>query len=350
MSRAHELEELRPVEAHDRLLGRWIVLIAAAAALAAGAARAADSSFTVEPGPVADEKAVFATVESRNVVAARARIGGTVVQLSVKDGDHVDQGQVIAVVGDEKLMLQVRSLDAQIAGLQSQLNQAQTELGRTETLAKSGAASRAQLDQAQTALQVAASALRARVAERAVAVQQMTEGQVLAPAAGRVLQVPVVSGTVVLNGDTVATVAERNYVMRLRVPERHARFLKVGDTVRLDGNELGEEGPSFGTIALVYPQIQDGRVLADATVQGIGDYFVGQRVRVWIAAGERWTYVVPAGYVETRFGLDYVRLRHGDGTTLEVPVQRGRNLPTQRMPDGLEILSGLHPGDVLVRP
>lgn len=77
--------------------------------------------------------------------------------------------------------------------------------------------------------------------------------------------------------------------MRLRVPERHAQFLKVGDPVRLDGNEVGEEGPTFGTVTLIYPQIEEGRVLADATVKGLGDYFVGQRIRVWISAGDRWT-------------------------------------------------------------
>lgn len=170
------------------------VFAAAAVVLTSDATRAAETSFTVQPGCVADAKAVFATVESRNVVPARARIGGTVVQLSVKDGDHVEQGQVIAVVGDQKLLLQVRTLEAQIAGLQSQVTQAQSELSRAEVLAKQGVNSRQQLEQAQTALDVATSTLRARIAERAVTVQQMTEGQVLAPTAGRVLHIPVVSG------------------------------------------------------------------------------------------------------------------------------------------------------------
>ena len=38
------------------------------------------------------------------------------------------------------------------------------------------------------------------------------------------------------------------------------------DKVRLDGADLGTDGPVFGTVELVYPQIQDGRVIADATV------------------------------------------------------------------------------------
>ena len=63
-------------------------IIAALIALGAQAASAAET-FTVAPRAVPDEKAVFATVETANVVPARARIGGTVAELSVKDGDEV---------------------------------------------------------------------------------------------------------------------------------------------------------------------------------------------------------------------------------------------------------------------
>lgn len=52
----------------------------------------------------------------------------------------------------------------------------------------------------------------------------------------------------------------------------------------------------------------------------------------------------------TRFGLDYVRLQGAGGAVVESPVQRGQEHPTEAMPDALEILSGLHDGDVLVRP
>ena len=314
----------------------------------------ASPTIVAERSTVSDEKAVFATVESRNVVPARARIGGTVGQLRVTQGDRVSQGQVIAVVSDPKLALQMQALDAQIAGLKSQLAQAQLDLGRAQALAKSGAVSRETLDKAETASRVATSLLAARTAERAVTAQQISEGEVLAPSAGRVLEIPVIDGSVVLPGDALATIAEQNYVLRLSVPERHARFIRVGDTVRFDRQELGgtgnAAGPAFGRITLIYPLIQDGRVRVDATAAGVGDYFVGERIRVWVSAGTRQTYVVPSGYVLTRFGLDFVRLRRPDGTTVDIPVQRGRAQPTPAMPDGLEILSGLVPGEVIVHP
>src|SRR5471032_254256 len=109
------------------LMRSGIVLVPVLALFAQAAI--AQETFVVAPKTVADEKAVFATVESANVVPARARIGGTVVDLAVKEGDGVKQGQILATVGDEKLALQMKSLDAQIAGLESQLAQTQ-KIGR----------------------------------------------------------------------------------------------------------------------------------------------------------------------------------------------------------------------------
>lgn len=309
----------------------------------------AQENFTVEKKQVGDEKAVFATVESTNVVPARARIGGTVAELNVKEGDEVKQGQVVATVGDEKLVLQLKSLDAQIAGLEAQFTQAQSDLTRGEDLFAKGTIPKATLDQSRTTFNVASNAHRSRVAERSVVEQQLSEGKVLAPTAGRVLKVPVTAGTVILAGETIASIAEQHFVVRLRVPERHARFLKAGDTIRVDGDDLGAGSAKFGTIMLVYPQIDDGRVVADAKVAGLGDYFVGERIRVWVSAGERESVIVPSSFITTRFGVDFAHVRTGGGV-IDVPVQRGRELPRSDMPNALEILSGLKTGDVLVRP
>jgi RND family efflux transporter MFP subunit len=318
------------------------------AACPPGSGRAEE--FVVRSTQISDEKAVFATVESPRIVPARARIGGTVAELHVKDGDAVERGRILATVGDEKLVLQLKSLDAQIAGLDAQVAQAQTDFTRIEGLVERGTLPRTRLDEIRTTLNVAQNAQRSRVAERSVIQQQLSEGQIPAPTTGRVLKVPVTVGAVMLAGEPVATIAEGNFVLRLRVPERHARFLKAGDPIRLDGADIGQTGSRSGKIRLVYPQLEDGRVVADADVEGLGDYFVGERVRVWISGGERTAFIIPARYVTTRFGIDYVSARKDERTVIDVPVQRGRESPQPNMPDGLEILSGLTAGDRLEQP
>ena len=43
-------------------------------------------------------------------------------------------------------------------------------------------------------------------------------------------------------------------------------------------------------------------------------------------------------------------LAHEQGATIDAPVQRGRELPSPELPNGLEILSGIRAGDQLVQP
>ena len=131
------------------------------------------------------------------------------------------------------------------------------------------------LDEARTQASVVGRQLEEARAQRDVLVEQVSEGAVLAPVSGRVLRVPITVGAVVLPGEAIAEVALENYVLRLALPERHARFMAEGDEVRVDESALGGGAPRTARIVQVYPHIADGRVIADATVEGLGDFFVG---------------------------------------------------------------------------
>ncbi len=317
-----------------------------------GTAAAADV-FEVQERAIDDLKAVFATVRSADEIAARVRTGGTIAQLSVTRGAEVKMGDVLATVADQKLALRMRSLDAQIVGLKSRAETARTELQRQEQLAEKGFAASAKLDEARASSEVAANALKSAEAERQVITQQVQEGDVLAPANGRVLAVPVTAGSVVMPGETIAKIAANAYVLRLELPERHARFVKKGDPVVVGGREMsGSDAPiGKGTITLVYPELQDGRVIADAQADGLGKYFVGERVLVWISGGKRQTVAVPSTFIFQRFGLDYARLQEKDGKTVDTVVQLGQPARLEAgESDYVEVLGGLRAGDRLVKP
>ncbi len=72
-------------------------------------------------------------------------------ELKVRQGDRVDQGQVIATVGDRKLALQINSYGAQVQAAQAQAAQAKVELDRAQHLVTQGAISRNTFDQSRTA-------------------------------------------------------------------------------------------------------------------------------------------------------------------------------------------------------
>ena len=170
----------------------------------------------VEWRAIDDFKPVIATVEPGRLLTARARIGGIVEQLTIKEGQGVAAGATIAVVVDQKLLLQIRGLEQRIRSQEAQRDQAKVDAERYQELLRRGAGTQTQADQSRTALEMAERVLSALNADRDVIAQQMSEGAVLAPGNGRIITVPVVVGQVVMPGETIATVAVDRYILRLQ--------------------------------------------------------------------------------------------------------------------------------------
>ena len=312
--------------------------------LAAVPAPAIATDYPVTPVDIDDIKAVIGTVEPVRQLVARARLGGTVTRLLVREGDSVQAGAEIATILDEKINLQAQALDQRIRSQQAQRDQARIDFDRVQELQRRGVSAQSQLDQSRTLLDVADRTLAAIEGDRSVLAQQMAEGAVRAPGAGRVLSVPVSEGRLVLAGEPVATLAEERYILRLALPERHARIMRAGDMVRIGAREgLGDDVAQRrnGRVRLVYPEITGGRVLADVDVDQLGDYFVGERTRVYVSVGKRSALLVPTAALYKRAGVSFVRLTSG----AEIVVQPGGSVD-----DKTEILSGLQAGDVVVTP
>lgn len=308
------------------------------------AAPAFAETLTLAPVTVAEWKSVYGTVEARETVPARARIGGTVQSLSVTEGDSVTAGQEIAVIHDDKIAFRIAALDAQIDALKAQLATAQADLERGQALVERGVATAQRLDQLRTGVDVITGQIASAGAERSIAEQQAAEGRVLAPGDGLVLTVPVTLGAVVMPGEPVATIGGGGVFLRLSVPERHAFSLKEGAEIRITAGGT----PAAGRIAKLYPQIANGRVVADVEVEGLETGFVNARVLVELPVGERPALLVPEGAVVTRSGLDFVQVAEAGGMA-ERTVVLGE--PVER--DGammIEVLSGLAAGDTVVLP
>src|SRR5574343_245013 len=192
-------------------------------ALLAGSAVAARAETVVlAPVQVTDWKAVYGRIEARDRVPARARIGGVLVELLVTEGDAVAEGQPLARLVDDKLAFQLSALEAQRAGVAAQLENARAEVKRGEDLLKQGVTTAQRLDALRTQADVLAGQLAAIEAQAQVTRQSQAEGEVVAPAAGRVLDVPVSKGAVVMPGEAVASLAVGGSFLRLAVPERVA--------------------------------------------------------------------------------------------------------------------------------
>ncbi|CAM5475327.1 Multidrug resistance protein MdtA [Afipia felis] len=318
-----------------------------------GVAQASAAEFVVRATTIPEMKAVFGQVESRIVVPARARIGGSVRELRISQGDQVREGEALAVVVDDKLKLQLNAADAKIDALNSQLDNARIQLDRAQQLRATGTGTQVSLDQARMQFEVTTNQVAAAKAEKTVIEQSAREGTVLAPATGRVLTVPVTLGSVIMPGEEIARIAPGPYYLRLSLPERHAGEIVEGADVVVGARGLTSAPDELaaahrGRIAKVYPEIVDGRVIADVEVEGIGNYFVNERTLVSIPVGKRTVLAVPPAAIRTTHGVDYVRVA-GDGGAIDVAVILGETFADNGA-QRVEILTGLRDGDRIVLP
>ena len=297
---------------------------------------------TVHSEAVADLKPVPATLTTRDMAEARARISGVLVSLAVKEGDTVRKGQEIGRVKDDRLALQTSAFDAQVSAAAAEAARAQADLSRTRDLFSHGVYAQARLDQVEAQAKAANANLAAARAQRGASAELGSQGAILAPAAGRVLVADVPVGSVVMPGQTLARITAGPMVVRIELPEGQARALKVGDLVQLAAEDLRGVAAQ-GAITQVYPSVTGGQITADVSAPGLPQDLIGQRVRAQIKVGQRQALIVPRSYVVTRFGVDYARLVRADNTVSETPIQTTAG-PTA---ESVEVLSGLRAGDVL---
>lgn len=302
------------------------------------------AELSLKPVVIPEWKAVYGQVQARDSVQARARIGGTIVELKVTEGDIVEAGAVIAAVKDDKIDFQIKAIDAQLLGLSASMKNAQAEFDRAERLIKSGATTAQRLDELRTQVDVLRNQIAAAEAQRSVLVEQAREGAVLAPTSGRVLKVPVTLDSVIMAGEAIADIGGGGFFLRLAIPERHAAALKQGTTIRITASGVASEG----TLAKIYPEIEGGRVTADVEVKNLNTDFVAARVLVELPIGERQALVVPAAAVTTRSGIDFVTVSE-NGKPAERAVVTGQPVDLDGA-SGIEILTGLAAGDVVVTP
>ncbi len=311
------------------------------------AVSASAATLKVEPMTVPEWKAVYGEVKARDTVPARARIGGTLESLTLTEGDTVSEGDVIGTVRDDKLEYQIAAYEAQLKGLNASLENARSELERGENLNQRGVMSNQQLDTLRTQVDVVVNNIASVNANMEVVRQQLREGDILAPASGRVLKVPVVEGSVILPGETVATIGSGGFYLRLAIPARHANLLEEGASIEISRPDA--KGEATGKLVKLYPELENNRVIADVEVEGLKTSYVNQRFLVRVPIGDREAFFVPENAVTTRHGLDFVTVALGGGEMREKTVMTGgnANINGQTM---TEILTGLSPGDEVIVP
>ena len=167
--------------------------------------------------------------EADHKMMALARTSGLVLELKVRRGDFVKQGDVIARLSDE-------AREAQVAQARALVAQRKAELEAKRRLADSGAV--AKLDLANIEAQA-----KAADATLAAADAEAERGLVVAPWSGIITEVPVQPGQALSIGKEVAQIVALDPMLAVvEVAERKLAGVKVGEsaTIRLVTGETAE--------------------------------------------------------------------------------------------------------------
>ncbi len=308
----------------------------------------AGERLTLAPSAIPDSAEVPATITTRDMAEARARIPGILARLLVREGDRVAAGQRIGTVTDSRLAEETAALGAAAAAAEAEAARAGAELERVRFLHGEGVYAKARLESALAAARAAEAQVRAARAQQAAVAAVAGQGSILAPASGRVLRADIPEGSVVSPGMTVAVITAGPPVVRLDLPESLGSRVAPGAAVTVSGVAgLPADRTLEGRVTMRYPGVTAGRVTLDAAVDGLDPALVGQRVTARVDLGERRALAVPARFVSRRYGLSFATLLAPDGSG-------ARDIPVEVRPiagtDRVEILSGLRAGDTIIAP
>jgi len=166
--------------------------------------------------------------EAEKRASLAIRVMGVIKELPVRQGDHVNKGDLI-------MRLDAEDKKAAVDMAEILITQRQAEADAAERLVKGGNAPKLQADQARSALAAARAQLQ-------TAQSELARNEIYAPFNGVIDRVPVERGSTIMAGGEGATLINLDPLLAIGdVSERDLRYLKLGtesDVRLIDGTTV----------------------------------------------------------------------------------------------------------------
>jgi len=281
------------------------------------------------------------------------KVSGTIEQLPVKVGHRVAAGDLIAVLDPRDYRLQADEAQASLRRAEAQLRNARAEYERAEALYEADNASLSDLEAARAAFETAEAGVTAAQNSLELALRRLEYTRLTAPVPGAIARRPVEANENVQAGQEVAllTAGDRAEV-QIFLPGQLVSDLAVGDPATVTVTSL--PGRAFpARVTEIGVAATGGGSTFPVTVrleEAEPDVLSGLSAEVALRFGsgdERERFLVPAAAIgeddDGRYAMVVRGVSGGQGTAARVPVTTGEltNL-------GLEVLSGLQDGDLLI--
>jgi RND family efflux transporter MFP subunit len=303
---------------------------------------------TVKQAAIVVGPIVSGELRAAREATVRAELGGSILQVTVDEGQPVRKGTLLARIEARQLGDARQSAVSAVRSADNQVAVARRELQRTEELVTAGAIAPRELDVARSNLTAAEAQLADAKSRLSSADADLADTVIRAPIDGIVSRRAVNTGDVVSPGTELLTIIDPSS-MRLEaaVPSDDLRSLRVGALVEFQVRGYGEE-PFSGRIERIAPQ-------ADATTRQVPIFVTipnasGRLVAGLFAEGRVVSesaegLVVPENAVNMKGGSPWV-LRVTGGKAERIDVTIGLRDPHTEQ---LQLVSGVKEGDVLLR-
>jgi multidrug efflux system membrane fusion protein len=300
------------------------------------------------------ELSAIGAVEPSSSVAVRAQITGELTSVNFKEGDDVEQGQVLFTLDRRPLEAALKQAEAALTRDQAQLANATAQAQRATELAARGIATREQVDTTSTtvsALEATVGADRAAIENATVQLQYAT---IKSPISGRTGVLMVHPGNLVRANDPTPLVVINQVTpvqVAFGIPERQLALLKqhlAQNTLRVEARPQGDQDqPAIGRIAFVDNAVDQttGMIRIKGTfANGDRRLWPGQFVNVvTVLATDPDAIVVPSVAVQTGQQGTYVFVVKDDRTVELRPVTIARTNANDSI-----VAKGLKDGETVV--
>ena len=267
--------------------------------------------------------ALSGPIKAVRSAAVKAKVAGELQGLSVREGDSVKAGQVLARIDNTEGLARVRQASEQADAAQAQVAIAQRQRDNNQALVNQGFISRTALDTSLANLDAAQATHKAALAAVDLARKGLADTELRAPIAGQV------AARLVQNGERVALDARVVEIVDLSALELEAA-LTPGDALLVRVGQKAElqiEGTALrvgATVARISPAAQAGSrsVLAYLQLDKTEGLRQGLFAQGTLRTGQTQGVAVPLSAVRTDKPQPYLQLVR-DGKVVHQTVSLG---------------------------
>lgn len=323
----------------------WILSAVALAALLAGGARWA-SQRQASKAPAAPTAAVVPSIElaASDVFTARtqslsqgitvsgalkasqsaiikARVAGELQELSVREGDRVQAGQVIARIDQTEYQARVRQAQQQADAAKAQVDIAQRQFDNNQALVNQGFISQTALLTSQASLNGATATHAAALAALDLANKSLADATLRSPLSGVVAQRLVQPGErVAIEARLVEVINLSQLELEAALTAEDASLVRVGMTAQLKVE--GVDTPITAKVLRINPSAQSGSrsILVYLGIQGREGLRQGQFAQGSLGTQTVQAMAVPLDSVRTDKPQPYVQVVQ-DGKVVHITVR-----------------------------